>query len=111
MLAFFLSGLVIGINDSSVLPQAAKDGLTELVTQSTGRMDRAELEAELEKILGPPPNEYYEDLSAITGDSIRHSMRAAYYTLGGIMAAGLAASLLLSKRKLAAAPGDASGSI
>jgi EmrB/QacA subfamily drug resistance transporter len=109
LLSFFLSGLVIGINGSAVLPQEDKDQLTGLVTQSAKEMNRQELEAEIRVILGEYPDEYIEELKVIAGDSIGHSMRVSYDTLGGILGAGFVASLFLSKRRLVPAPGAAGG--
>ncbi len=107
LLTFFLSGLLLGINGSAVLPQEDKDELTVLVTQSAREMSREELEAEIERILGEYPDEYIQELNVIAGDSIGHSMRVSYYALGGILGVGFVASLFLSKRKLVPTAGSA----
>jgi MFS family permease len=110
MITFFLSGLILGIDGSSILPQEDKDELTGLATQSTREMNREELEAEIGRILGEYPDEHIQELEVIAGDSIGHAMRVTYYALGGILGAGFVASLFLSKRKLVPTAGDATGS-
>jgi len=107
LITFLLSGLVAGINGSAVLPQEDKDELTAVVTQSTKEMEREDLEAEIKNIVGDYPDEYKEELKAITGDAVGHSMRVTFYTLAGILGAGLVSSLFLSKRKLVPTPGSA----
>ncbi|MBL7208910.1 MAG: MFS transporter [Dehalococcoidia bacterium] len=110
LLTFFLSGLVLGVNGSGVLPQVDKDELTTLVTQSTREMGRGDLHAEIRSVLGEYPVEYKEELKVITVDAVEHSMRVTYYTLAGILGAGLVVSLFLSKRKLVLTNGKATGS-
>ena len=104
LIGLLLSSLTTGINGSTVFPQEIKDELTVLEEQSTKEMTREELEADLEQILGPPPNEYWEELERITDDSAGHSMQVTFYTIGGIMGVCLITSFLLSKRKLVADP-------
>ena len=107
LITFLLSGLVAGINGSAVLPQEDKDELTAVVTQSTKEMEREDLEAEIKNIVGDYPDEYKEELKAITGDAVGHSMRVTFYTLAGILGAGLVSSLFLSRRKLVPTADDA----
>ncbi|MCK5590060.1 MAG: MFS transporter [Dehalococcoidales bacterium] len=105
LITFLLSGLVAGINGSAVLPQADKDELTAVVTESTTKMDREDLEAQIEA--ADYPDEYKEELVAITSDAVGHSMRVTFYTLAGILGVGLVASLFLSRRKLVPTAGGA----
>jgi len=107
LITFLLSGLVAGINGSAVLPQEDKDELTAVVTQSTKEMEREGLEAEIKNIVGDYPDEYKEELKAITGDAVGHSMRVTFYALAGILGVGLVSSLFLSKRKLVPSADDA----
>ena len=107
LITFFLSGLVLGINGSGVLPQAYKDQLTTVVTQNTVEMEREEIESALSDY----PDEYIQELNAITADAVGHSMRVTYYTLAGILGAGFVASLFLSRRKLVSTGSDATGPI
>ena len=107
LLTFLLSGLVAGINGSAVLPQEDKDELTAVVTQSTKEMEREDLEAEIKNIVGDYPDECKEELKAITGDAVGHSMRVTFYTLAGILGLGLVASVFLSRRKLVSSADDA----
>ena len=100
LITFFLSGMVLGINNNSVLPQQDKDELTMVVTQNTREMTRDEIAAEAKDILGHYPPEYAHEIKMIAADAIGHSMRVTYYTLAGILGAALIASFFLSRRKL-----------
>jgi hypothetical protein len=68
-------------------------------------MDRENLEAQIEA--ADYPDEYKEELVAITSDAVGHSMRVTFYTLAGILGVGLVASLFLSRRKLVPTAGGA----
>jgi MFS family permease len=107
LIAFLLSGLVVGINGSAVLPEKDKDQLTAVVTQSTKEMEREDLEAEIKNIFGDYPDEYKEELKAITRDAVGYSMRVTFYAIAGILGAGLIASFFLSRRKLVPTAGSA----
>lgn len=100
LITFFLSGMVLGINNSSVLPQEDKDTLTAVVTQNTVEMTRDEIAAEAKAILDQYPPESAQEIKAIAADAIGHAMRLAYYTIAGILGCSLVASLFLPKRKL-----------
>lgn len=100
LITFFLSGMVLGISNSSVLPQDDKDTLTAVVTQNTQEMTRDEITAEAKVILGQYPPEYAHEIKMIAADAAGHSMRVTYYTLAGILGASLVASFFLSGRKL-----------
>jgi EmrB/QacA subfamily drug resistance transporter len=107
LLTFFLSGLVMGITGSSVLPQSEKEQLSTLVTQNTVQMDRQDLEAEIKNVLSDYPDESIQELRVITADAVGHSMQVTYYTLAGILGVGFVASFFLSRRKLVSTESDA----
>ena len=109
LITFLLSGMVLGINNSSVLPQEDKDTLTVVVTQNTREMTRHEIAAEAKVILGNYPPEYAHEVKMIAADAAGHSMRVTYYTLAGIMGAGLIASFFLPRRKLVPTASEATG--
>jgi len=109
LITFFLSGLVQGINGSAVLPQADKDQLTVLVTQSTQQMQRENIKTEIKNVLGEYPPQYTQELKNIMSDAVGHSMRVTYYALAGIMGAGLVASFFLSRKKIVPSAGEATG--
>ena len=109
LITFFLSGMVLGINNSSVLPQEDKDTLTVVVTQNTVEMTRDEIAAEAKAILGQYPPESAQEIKAIAADAIGHAMRLTYYTIAGILGGSLIASLFLSRRKLIPSAAEATG--
>ena len=109
LITFFLSGMVLDINNSTVLPQDDKDTLTAVVTENTQEMTRDEIEAEAKVILGHYPPEYAHEIKTIAADAIGHSMRVTYYTLAGILGVSLIASLFLSRRKLVPSADEATG--
>ena len=109
LITFFLSGMVLGINNSSVLPQEDKDTLTVVVTQNTVEMTRDEIAAEAEAMLSHYPPESAQEINAIAADAIGHSMRVTFYTIAGILGAGLIASFFLPRRKIVTSADEATG--
>jgi EmrB/QacA subfamily drug resistance transporter len=109
LITFFVSGLILGINGSAVLPQADKDELTVLVTQSTHQMRREDIKAQIKATFGDYPDEYMQELRVITNDAVGHSMRVTYYTLAGILGAGFISSFFLSRKKIIPSAGEATG--
>lgn len=100
MLTFFLSGLVAGVNSSTILPQQDKSELTVLVSDVIKDMNTENLDIEIEDELRAYPEEYIGELDSIEADSLVNSMRRSYRILAGIFGGGLAISFLISKRKL-----------
>ena len=109
LITFFVSGLILGINGSAVLPQADKEELTVLATQSTHQMRGEDIKAQIEATFGDYPDEYMQELKVITADAIGRSMRVAYYTLAGILGAGFICSFFLSRKKIISTAGGAAG--
>jgi len=109
LITFFLSGMVLGINNSSILTQEDKDTLTVLVTQNIVEMTRDEIAAEAEAILGHYPPESAQEIKAISADAIGHSMRVTFYTIAGILGAALIVSIFLPRRKLVPSADEATG--
>jgi EmrB/QacA subfamily drug resistance transporter len=109
LITFFLSGMVLGINNSTVLPQEDKDTLTVVVTQNTVEMTRDEIAAEAKAILGQYPPESAQEIKTIAADAIGHSMRVTLYTIAGILGGSLIASLFLPRRKLVPSAHESTG--
>ena len=86
-----------------------KNILTVVVIQNTREMTTHEIAAEAKVILGKYPPEYAHEIKMIAADAAGHSMRVTYYTLAGIMGAGLIASFFLPRRKLVTEPVEATG--
>lgn len=106
LITFFLAGLVMGINGSSVFPQASKDKMTTFTTQSTLKMERENLNTDIINKIGDSQNKYIQELNTITADAVGTSMRVTYYTLAGILGIGSVVSLFLSKKKLVPSDSD-----
>lgn len=106
MLAFFLSSIVGGINDSVSLPQQEKNNLTVLLTDSSKHMKLKEFEAEIKKTQSDYPDEDIKELKAIGVNAVDDSMRVTFYTLAGVFGGSLIVSLFLPRRKLVSTADD-----
>ena len=100
MLSSFLSGIVGGIDDSARLPQKDKDNLTVWITESSRQMKFDEFETKLKRKIEDYPDRYVEELETIGINAADSSMRVTFYTLAGIFAGSLAASLFLPSGKM-----------
>ncbi|NQT29698.1 MAG: MFS transporter [Candidatus Saganbacteria bacterium] len=100
LISFFLSGLVLGINQNMVFPEADKGPLATTVTQTIQQMQRANLEKRVTPLIGNIPNQEVLELKHIIADAIGFSMRICYYTLAAIMFVGFMFSFFLSKQKI-----------
>ena len=100
MLSSFLSGIVGGIDNSASLPQKDKDELTVWITESSRQMKLDEFETKLKKKIHDYPDRYVEELESIGINAADNSMRITFYTLAGVFAGSLVASLFLPSGKM-----------
>jgi hypothetical protein len=107
MLAFALSSLITGVNDSDILPQQDKDELTVLFTDNVKHMKHKDFETEVKKTLSHYPDEYIGELKEIGVNAVDDSMRITFYTLAGVLGGSLVVSFFLSKRRLVSGGDDA----
>ncbi|MFO8143775.1 MAG: MFS transporter [Dehalococcoidales bacterium] len=106
MLSSFLSGIVGGIDDSASLPRKDKDDLTIWITESSRRMKFDEFETKLKGKIENYPDRYVEELETIGINAADNSMRITFYTLAGVFAGSLVASLFLPASKMVSRDDD-----
>ncbi len=100
LIAFFLSGIVTGVNKSPAYDEALKDDVGIFLTEKVQTMETAELEAESERIFGEISEKQLLELEMILEESAVNSLKKVYIAMIGFLGIGFIFTFLLPKKKL-----------